>query len=51
MPLDCSIDARIIQIETKNRGDYRVTYSALGSLKMLGFDSFGFSGRQARKLR
>ena len=37
MPLDCSIDARIIQIETKNRGDYRATYSVLGSLKMLGF--------------
>ena len=38
MPLVFSNDARIIQIETKNRGDYRATYSVLGRLKMLGFD-------------
>ena len=38
MSLVFSYGARIIQIETKNRGDYRATYSVLGRLKMLGFD-------------
>ena len=37
VPLVCSMDARMLQIEIKNRVVLRETYSAFGSLKMLGF--------------
>ena len=38
MPLIFSNDARIIQIEIKNRGELRETYIAYGGLIMLGLD-------------
>ena len=42
MPLVFSNDARIIQIDFKNRGKLRETYSAYGGLRMRGLDRNSF---------
>ena len=38
MPIVFSNDARISQIDFKNRGSYRDTYNAFGCLNRLAFD-------------